>query len=176
MAEIPKEWKPAGAGEEELDYILYDLVASAHSGSETLTFFNHSQGTSGLAVTNMQLAAQLPAKQRFLLKSIQLLIDVNAAAGDSADEMDAAAAELYVNNKIMFSAPAAIFSVPVSISTTRTAEVGGAVNMAQFELDKAIVIEGGVPLKLVMLNGKTASSANTDHTFMLRGRLVRPSS
>jgi hypothetical protein len=173
--EVPKEWKSAGSGEEEIDYILFDLVASAHSGSETLTFFNHNRSTSTLAVTNLELAGQLPATQRFLIKSIQLLVDVNAAAGDSADELDAAAAELFINNKSMFCAPAAIFSVPVSISTNRTAEVGGAVNMTGFELDKGLVLQGGVPFKLVMLNGKTASSANTDHTFMLRGRLVRPS-
>jgi hypothetical protein len=123
----------------------------------------------------MNVSGQLPAKHRFLVKKIQLLVDVEAAAGDSADELDAAAAELYVNNKVVYSAPAAIFSMPVSISTNRTAEVGGAVNMTDAGLDKYIVIEGGVPFKISMLNGKTAASANTDHTFMLFGRLVRPS-
>jgi len=174
MAEIPKEWKPAGTGEEEIDYCLYDLVASGTSASASLTFFNHTRGTDGLAVTNMEIAAQLPSRQRFLLKKIALLVDVNAAAGDSADVQDAASMEFYINNKLVYCAPSPIFGVPVAISQTRTAELGGSVNMVEFELEKYLVIDGGVSFKLVMMIGKTAVSASTDLTWILRGRLVRP--
>lgn len=173
VTEIPKEWKGAIATEEEIDYCLFDLTASAHTGSETLTFFNHTRSGSGLAVTNMELAGQLPATQRFLLKSIQLLIDVNAAVGDAADEMDAAVAELSINNKLVYSIPAILLATTVTPAVTTTATLGPAMNMVPFELDKGIVIQGGVPFKVTLLNGKTASSANTDHTFILRGRLVR---
>lgn len=173
MSETPSEWKPASSGEEELDYILYDLVASAHSGSESLTFFNHSRSTSTLAVTNMEIAGQLPSSQRFLIKKIQLQVDVLAAANDAAEELDAAAAELSINNKVVFSAPATVFCTSFIPAITTTATVGPAMNVVEFELDKYIVLNGGVPFKIVMLNGKTASSANTDHTFILRGRLVR---
>jgi hypothetical protein len=174
--EIPKEWKPAGAGEEEIDFTLYDLTASGTTPSATLTFFNHNRGTDGLAVTNMELAGQLPATQRFLIKKMQLLVDVEAAAGDSADVLDAAVAELYINNKLMYSIPAAVLATGVTPSQTTTATVGPAVNMYEFEFDKAIVLNGGVPFKVSMLIGKTAVSASTDLTYMLRGRLVRPAS
>jgi len=172
--EIPKEWKPAGTGEEELDYVLYDVVASGTSASVTKTFFNHNEAEDGLAVTNMPIPGQLPSTQRFLVKSIQLLIDVNAAAGDSADVLDGAVTEFKINNRRVYCCPSALLAVPVATSQTRTAELGGAVNNVEPKLDKAIVIPGGVPFKIEMLLGKTAPSASTDLTYILKGRLVRP--
>jgi len=173
MVEIPKEWKPAGAGEEEIDYCLYDLVASGTTASVDVTFFNHTRSGDGVAVTNTELAGQLPATQRFLIKNMELLVDVNAAAGDSADVLDAAVLELYINNKLYYSAPGIIFSQTTHRSTTGTAELGGSVNNVRFEFDKAIALIGGVPFKAVMRIGKSAVSASTDLTVMLRGRLIR---
>jgi hypothetical protein len=173
MAEIPKEWKPAAIGEEEIDYVLYDLNASGTTASATLTFFDTTEAASGKAVSNMETGGQLPSTQRFLVKRIELLVDVNAAAGDSADVLDSAVLEFYIANKRILGAPAALFSVPVATSQTRTAELGGAVNQVQFELDKYIALPGGTPFRVEMLIGKTAVSATTDLTVMLKGRLVR---
>ena len=175
MAEIPKDWKVAAATEEEIDFILYDLVASGTTASAEKIFFNQNRSTSGLAVTNMEIAGQLPSTHRFLIKKLGLLIDVNAAAGDSADVLDSAITELYINNKLIFSAPSPIFALPIDISTTRTAEVGGAAGQVEFELDKYVTIQGGTPFKVSMTIGKTAASASTDLTYLLRGKLIRPS-
>jgi len=173
--EIPKEWKPSGSGEEEIDYCLFDLVADTHAGSETITFFNHTRSGNGLAVTNSELAGTLPANQRMLIKSMELLMDVNAATGDSADSLDASATELYINNKLMYSIPSIMLSQTAHRSTNGTAELGGSINNVRFEFDKAIVLQGGEPFKVTVLTGKTAASANDDWTIMLRGRLVRSS-
>ena len=81
MVEIPKEWKPAGAGEEEIDYCLFDLVADTTTPSLTLTFFAHTRAGNTLAVTNLEQAGTLPATQRMLVKGMELLMDVNAPAG-----------------------------------------------------------------------------------------------
>lgn len=174
MGEIPKEWKPAGTGEEELDYVLYDLNASGTTASATLTFFDTTESASGKAVSNMEIGGQLPSTQRFLIKKIELLVDVNAAAGDSADVLDAAVLELYIQNKRMLSSPALVFAVNQAASITRTAELGGALSYWDPERDKYIVLNGGVPFRVEMLIGKTAVSATTDLTVMLKGRLVRP--
>ena len=174
MPEIPKEWKTAGGGEEELDYIFYDLTASGTTASATLTFFDTSESASGKAVCNMEIAGQLPSTQRFLIKKIEVLIDVNAAAGDSADVLDAAILEMYVQNKRLWGAPAIYHAPPVHTSITRTAELGGAVRIESFEFDKYVALNGGVPFRVEMLIGKTAVSASTDITILLRGRLVRP--
>jgi len=173
MVEIPKDWKPAGAGEEEIDYCLFDLVTDTHAGSETITFFNHNRSTSGLAVTNMENAGSLPAGQRFLLKGIQVQFDVNAAAGDAADSLDASALELYINNKLMYAVPTIAVTTTAIPATTTTATIGPGVNFQTPELDKAIVIQGGVPFKVTILTGKTAASANGDWTVLLKGHLVR---
>lgn len=172
--EMPKEWKPAAGGEEELDFVLYDLVASGTTASAKLTFFNQNEASNGIAVTNMPMNGQLPSSQRFLIKAIELLIDVNAAAGDSADVLDAAIIDVKINNERKFSIPAIRCAVPVNASITRTAELGGALGFVPFELDKAIAIPGGVPFAVEMTIGKTAASAGTDITMLLRGRLVRP--
>jgi hypothetical protein len=124
----------------------------------------------------MEMAGQFPSSSRFLVKGIELLIDVEAAAGDAADVLDAAVLELYVANKLMFSAPAAYFATTVTPAQTTTATIGPAVNMAKFELDRGIVINGGTAFRVEMLIGKTAVSASTDLTVILRGHLIRPAS
>lgn len=172
--EIPKEWKPAATGEEELDYFLYDLVASGTTASAKLTFFNQNEASNGIAVTNMPMNGQLPSTQRFLVKAIEVLIDVNAAAGDAADVLDAAVIDLKINNERKISLPAIRCSVPVSSTITQTATLGNAISFAPFELDKGLVIMGGIPFAVEMTVGKTAASATSDITMMLRGRLVRP--
>jgi len=174
MGEVPKEWKGAGTGEEEIDWVWYDLVASGTTASATKTFFNHSKGADGLAVTNMEIAGQLPSSQRFLIKSIELLVDVNAASGDAADVLDSAVLELYISGRKMFSAPAAYFLTPIATSQTTTADTGTAHRKVPFELDKYIVLNGGTDFRVDVLIGKTAPSASTDLTVLLRGRLVRP--
>jgi len=174
VVDIPREWKPLGTGEEEIDYCVYHLLASGTTASAVLTFFTGTRAANGLAVTNMEQAGQFPSATRFLVKEIQLLTDVNAAAGDSADVLDAAALELYVANKLMYSAPAPVFATNVTPSYTTTATIGSAVNMIKFELDRGIVINGGTPFRAEMLIGKTAVSASTDLTVLLRGHLIRP--
>jgi len=174
MVELPKEWKAASTNEEELDYAVYDLVATGTTASVTLTFFTHNKATNGLAISNMEQSGQFPSGSRFLVKEIQLLTDIEAAVGDSADVLDAAVLELYVANKLMYSAPAPIFCTNLSPAFNTTATLGPAVNMVKFDLDRGIVINGGTAFRVEMLIGKTAVSAATDLTVILRGHLIRP--
>lgn len=173
MTEIPKEWKTAGAGEEELDYILFDLVASGTIASAKLTFFNHNEAEDGIQVSNMPMDAQLPSTQRFLVKGIELIVDTMAAVGDSAKVLDGAVIDFKINNERKISFPAIRCVSPVTTNITKVDDTGGAVGYFPFELEKALVIDGGVPFAVEMVIGKTAVSASTDLTVLLRGRLVR---
>lgn len=173
VVEIPKEWKPAGAGEEELDYILYDLVPSGTTPSAKLTFFNNDEASNGIQVTNLPMSGQLPSTQRFLVKEIRVVIDPEAVVGDRLDVLDAAVIDLKVNNERKFSCFAVealgnFAFLPSGVTSTVEGVQG-----KPFELDKGIIIDGGVPFSVEFTVGKTAASASTDIYVMLRGRLVR---
>lgn len=94
------------------DQPLYDRVAYAAGGQTSLTFFTVPRsGSKSLAKTNMTLAGQLPAPQRFLIEQIGIMffpstaLSVHGAkaAANYINEVQAVLQvgflELYVNNK-----------------------------------------------------------------------------
>jgi len=174
MAEVPKEWKPAGAGEEELDWMFYDMESSTTNASTKLVFFDQTESADSLDETNMQTAGQLPQSQRFLVKEIHVLYDPNAAADDVGDVEDGATLELKINNKRVLVGPLAMFKTsqtyyPPGVTTEVHYPVG-----QPFKLDRYIVINGGVPFSVEVVTGNTTPSAAVDIYVVLRGRLVRP--
>jgi len=172
--EIPKEWKPAGAGEEELDYVLYHIKGSGTNASATLQFFNVDEATDGIAVTNMPLKSQLPSTQRFLVKEIRINLDPISAGTDINSVLDNAILDFYIQNKRVLCLPAIECVSPAHIIPSGVTQDEDRVAGEGFKLDRAVMIPGGTTFRVEFTVGKTAPSASTDIYVELRGRLVRP--
>jgi len=161
---------------EQIDWVLYHTKASGTNASAELTFFDDSESNSGLQVTNMEVRGQLPSSQRFTIDKIKVLLDVEAATGDVKDLLDSAVLELNVNNRRMLIAPLIEFCGGVNLNPETTASTTDDARTIgpEFELKKPLQIPGGVPFNVKITIGKTAPSASSDITVMLKGILERP--
>ena len=159
-----------------LDWVFYDLVASGTNASAKLTFFSHDEPSDGLQVTNMPIAGQIPANQKFELHSIEVILDPEAATGDVRDLLDAAVLEFYINEKRMLSAPLIMFCANSHLIPNSTESTVDKPSLAgtPYKLEKPITINGGDSIKVEVTIGKTAPSASTDITVCLKGILTRP--
>lgn len=175
MAVNPKDWKDAAGGEEQISYVLYDVNASTTTGSTTLTFFNNTEAGQSLDVTNMQIAGQLPASHRFLLKEIRANFDPESATNDIKDLTDRATIEIVVNNKRMFTAPLLEVMSPNAFLPQGATETISHQSAIGFALDRYLAVPGSTPFKVVVVTGDTAASASQDIYVVLLGDLVRPS-
>jgi hypothetical protein len=59
-----------GESREVIDWLFYDSVLTTVSVNQTLTLFQNTIGTAGIARTNMKAAGQLPSPQSFLVTEI----------------------------------------------------------------------------------------------------------
>lgn len=73
-------------GQLEINYWpLYDIITYAQAGQTSLTFFQNPIGQGGktIADTNMELAGQLPAPQKFMVLSVHIELYPPALVGRS---------------------------------------------------------------------------------------------
>lgn len=175
MAELKAVAKP-GANEEVMDWVLYDLVVSGTTASAKKTFFNNTEAGQGIAVTNMETAGQLPSSQRMQIEGIEVILDVEAATGDVRDLLDAAVLDFYINNKRVMSAPLSQFPPAGRIQSLTRGSTDGdfsELDGPAHKFQNPVGLLGGVPFKVDVTIGKTAASATSDITVMLRGQLIR---
>ena len=174
MAKIPKAWKEAGAGEEQIDWFLYHVEASGTTAELEITLFDKTESADGKDETNMSQAGVLPTTQRFLVKEIRINLDPISAATDVQKLLDRGVFELLINSKRMFIAPAIeILSPGAIIPAGVTQAVDHAVGMGH-KLENYIMIPGGVNFSAIFRTGATVASATQDIYVSLIGELVRP--
>ena len=174
MGKAPKEWKPAGDKEEQIDFCLYHVEASGTTAEVDVVMFDKTESADGKDETNMSQAGVLPVSQRFLIKEIRLNIDPISAATDVPKLLDRGVFELLVNSKRMFIAPAIeLLSPGAIIPAGVTQAVDHAVGMG-YKLENYILIPGGVPFSVNFRTGATAASATQDIYVVFLGELVRP--
>lgn len=85
---------------EAIKWNLYDTLAYAQAGQQSLTFFQSPVGQNGktYADTNMQAAGALPNPQRFLVTGIELYF----FPGDAVAAIGASAANNYIKDVNLF--------------------------------------------------------------------------
>lgn len=167
------------AGEEEIDYVLYDTQTSGTTAGAAITFFDQSEASAGIKATNMPIANQLPSSQRFSINSIQVLFDPEMATGDLKDILDQAVLEIKINEKRKFIAPLAWFTSQGQLIPSTTwggatvsdlPQMGGSV----YTLTNPIALQGGTTLSVKIQIGQTAPSASSYIQVLLCGLLIRP--
>jgi len=175
MVTIPKTWKDAGADEEQLSWVLFDVQSSTTTANTVLNFLSRSEGAQNKRTTNMPIAGQLPSTQRFLLKKIRLMTDSEFnTTTDVNDVMDGGSIEVTLNNKRMIHAPLrAALGLYTKIGST-TADADTLPQGEGIDLDPYLVIPGGSNVNVEVITGDTAPTAANQLTVMLIGELVRP--
>lgn len=172
--EIPKDWKPAGAGEEEIAWMLYDTEGGYDSANTTLQYFDQAESAVGPDETNMPIAGQLPATQRFLIKEIHFFINDVIASADAHNIMDRSYLELKINNKRMFIAPLRMLIGGGTVLPSAVTQDEDQLQGDGFKLDKGIVINGGDSIIVETDTGETSMGTDAECSVALVGRLVRP--
>ena len=175
MITIPKNWKPAGAGEEEIPYILFDVQSSTTTANTVLNFFSRAEAAQNKRTTNMPLASQLPPSQRFLITKIELAGDSEfSTATDQSDVFDGGSLELTIAKKRYLHADLRAFlgtgmRLPPGVTNVDESFAGPG-----YVPDQGITIPGGVEFNVEVITGDTAPTAAQQLTVRLHGILVRP--
>lgn len=172
--EMPKDWKGAGSGEEEIDWLLYDTEGGYDSANATLVYFDQAESSVGLDETNMPVAGQLPSSQRFLIKEIHFFINDVVASADAHNIMDRSYLELKINNKRMLAGPLRMFVGGGTVVNAAVTQDEDQITGEGFKLDKGIVINGGDNFVVETDSGETSMGTDAECAVVLRGRLVRP--
>ena len=174
MARTPASWKPAGAGFEQIDWILYDGQLTTTNASTSLVLFDNTQAGVGKDQSNMPIASSLPSNWQFLLKSLAVHFNDVVASADTENILDRAYIELLINSRSMFIAPLReVMSektvIPAGVTQDEQYFMGGTYNF-----ENNIHIRGGDNFSIEIETGETAPGASTELTVCLIGELVRP--
>jgi len=137
----------------KIDWIWYH-TQNVGTAAGDYTYFDTDQATSGIAVTNMKMAGQLPAAEKFTIKEINVLIDPAAADADVAILKQDCVLELVIGETTIITAPLYNF-------------IREHANL-RLTLENPISLAGGVGFKVVLHLG-TAVSAATSVTVQLVG-------
>lgn len=169
------------AGQETIDWVLYDFDSGSHAAGVEVTFFDttESAATNNQQDTNMPIAGQLPSGQKFVIHKIGILFDWPAAVANATEETDAldqATLELKIAEKRVFIAPAQILLAPNQFPAVDIASGASCGNIGNnwFELKHPITILGGTPFKAILTQGITDTSADITFGVVLVGELTRP--
>ena len=158
----------------KVDWIWYHRQSVSSSG--TTTFFSTDQATSGKNVTNMKMAGQLPAAEKFTIKSIQVFFDPADDVDDIETLLGNTVLELVIGEETKIQAPLHHF-VPNGNITGYAALYGqasatevsaGGLGGTVYTFENPITLPGGVGFK-VDLHVGTAPSAAVDVTVSLVG-------
>ncbi len=173
MAKVPKGWKDAGAGEEQIDHILYDSQLSTTAANTKLNMFKQTEAANGLKLTNMTKANELPTSQRMLIKKITVFFNDVPAGVDIENLLDKAVCEFLINNKRVMAAPMRMFLhestvLPAGATQDEQEAIG-----KSLELDNYIVLPGGVNFTFDLSTGDTVAGTTTNITVAFTGELVR---
>ena len=174
MGEIPKEWKPAGTGEEEFDIPLYDTEGGLNAADTNIQFFDQGEAAVGIDETNMPKASELPSTQRFLVKKIEVFVNDVSAAADEHTMLDRSVLEMKINSKRVFVAPLRLLMGGATVLPAGVTQDEDHVAGFGYDLDRYIVIPGGTQFSVVIETAQTATGADMELTVALRGRWVRP--
>ena len=149
-----------------VDWVWYhtqDIPTSAG----TTTFFNTDQATAGKAKCNMKMAGQLPAAEKFTIKSIQVSFEPQADPEDVQKILSESVLELVIGEETKLIAPLIHF-VPnghvagyaalygqASATEKSCATPAGTV----WEFENPISLPGGVGFKVDIITTNAPSSA-----------------
>jgi len=172
--EIPKEWKPAGSGEEELAWVLYDTEGGYNAANTALAYFDQAESAVGQDETNMPVANQLPSSQRFLIKEIHWFLNDVSATVDETNILDRAFIELTINNRRKFVAPLRMVVGGATIIPSGVTQDEDHLAGEGFKLERGIIVNGGDNLAVTVDTGETSAGTDMEATVALIGRLVRP--
>lgn len=167
------------------DWVMYSSNAINSSTAKTeIELFQESESEAGDGKneTNMQVAGQLPANQKFEIHRIEVYLDEGAleeaTVSDTFDFTHMANIEVQVNNRRMFICPLkhligqGILSHAHTTANEATIGVGAAI---PHEFKYPIVINGGDSFKVVLTSGVTATTASAvDIQVALIGVLTTP--
>ncbi|RLE76536.1 MAG: hypothetical protein DRJ44_03875 [Thermoprotei archaeon] len=136
----------------KVDWVWYHKQDVSSTGD--VTYFNTDQATAGINTTNMKMAGQLPAAEKFTIHRIDILIDEAASAADIAALEQDTVVELIIGETTIITAPLYLFKSNYNNYT--------------WEFKNPISLPGGVGFK-VLLHVGTAPSAATSVTVSLVG-------
>jgi len=91
----------------KIDWVWYHTQDISAAG--TKTFFNTDQATAGRNVTNMKMAGQLPASEKFTINRIDVYLDPAATAADVQALAQDAILELVIGETTVIQAPLYLF-------------------------------------------------------------------
>jgi len=174
MAKAPASWKGPGAGEEVLDYTLYDGQLSTTNANTALTLFDNTEAGVGIDQSNMPIASSLPSKWQFLIKKIAVHFNDVLASADAENILDRASFLLNINSRRMFS------TILREVMSEKSVIPAGVTQDEQYfmgktyELENYIHLKGGDQFNVEIETGETAPGASTELTVCLIGELVRP--
>jgi len=135
-----------------VDWVWYHKQDISAAG--TVTYFDTDQASAGKTVTNMKMAGQLPAAEKFTINRIDVHIDAAASSSDIAALQQDTVLELVIGETTIIQAPLYLFKSNY--------------NNLYYEFKNPIVLPGGVGFK-VDLHVGTAPSAATSVTVSLVG-------
>jgi len=174
MATTPASWKAAAAGEEELDYVLFDVQSSTTTANTVLNFFSRAESAQNKRTTNMPLASNLPSTQRFLVREVQLVGDSEfSTATDQSDAFDGGSVELTINKRRYLHGDMRCFLGPGMRVPPGVTNVDESFSGTGFKLERGIVLPGGTEFNVEVITGDTAPTAAQQLTVRLIGTLVR---
>ncbi|MCU1284478.1 MAG: hypothetical protein JWO13_828 [Acidobacteriales bacterium] len=163
-----------------LNQPVYDsfTVAANTAFPKTTLFQSPISGTRTLAQTNMQLAGQLPAPQRLVVRAIKLIVANNTTLTDLVNILENVSVVFTVGKKPWFEGPAILLTAGCGAQMVSAAQVGtapagtavafstsnGSVDQrAAFTLSQPVVIEAGETFS-VTLQAETGFSTQANTT------------
>ena len=174
MGKTPESWKKPSAGEELIDYVLYDGQLSTTGANAALVFFDNTEAGVGIDQSNMPIASSLPSKWQFLIEKFAVHFNDVVASADVENILDRASFLLLINNRRMFSAPLR------EVMSEKTVIPSGVTQDEQYfmgktyELMNYIHLKGGDQFSVEIETGETAPGVSTELTVCLIGELIRP--
>ena len=136
----------------KIDWVWYHRQDISSAG--TTTYFNTDEATAGKTVTNMKMAGQLPAAEKFTINRIDIHLDAAASDADIAALQQDSVVELVIGETTVIQAPLYLFRSNY--------------NNLYYEFKNPISLPGGVGFK-VDIHVAAAPSAAVTTTVCLVG-------
>jgi len=174
MPTVPQSWKPAGAGEEELDFVLYDSALSTTNANSVLQLFDAVRSSPTDPSNNLEAANGLPQSQRMLIKEIGVIYNELVQSDDENSIAENGILRVAINSKTRFECPLLLIGSGGSVVPAGATQDEDHVFARPFMPDPNIVLMGGNALAVTVITGDTAPTASSRVTVYFRGTLVRP--